>query len=109
MEMQLVARTLRDLRAEKERVKQAIEEVVGRISAHIGDHDLERYHLGMITEEAELAPIEEHLLICPKCVDQAEEIADYADAIRQAMVVDSEKQPPFCFPRISLEPLASGR
>src|ERR1017187_7300978 len=28
----------------------------------ICDHNLERYHLGMVKDEAELAPIEEHLL-----------------------------------------------
>ena len=30
----------------------------------ISDHDLERYHLGMVKDEAELASIEEHLLWC---------------------------------------------
>lgn len=27
------------------------------MDTHITDHDLERYHLGMITEEGELAPL----------------------------------------------------
>jgi hypothetical protein len=36
---------------------------------HIGDHDLERYYLGMIEEEAELAPFEEHLLACVECAE----------------------------------------
>ena len=40
-------------------------------SGHITDHDLERYHLGMVTEEAELAALEEHLLACPACVERA--------------------------------------
>ena len=35
-----------------------------RDSEHVTDHDLERYHLGMIVEEAELAALEEHLLAC---------------------------------------------
>ena len=30
---------------------------------HISDCDLERYHLGMVKDEAELAPLEEHLLL----------------------------------------------
>src|SRR5438045_3536699 len=29
---------------------------------HIDDHDLERYHLGMVTDETELAQFEEHML-----------------------------------------------
>ena len=40
---------------------------------HLDDHDLERYHLGMIRYEAELAPLEEHLLACAECTERAEE------------------------------------
>jgi hypothetical protein len=43
---------------------------------HISDHDLERYYLGMVTDEAELAPLEEHLLWCTWCVERAEETQD---------------------------------
>lgn len=53
---------------------------------HISDHDLERYHLGMVVDEAELAPLEEHLLCCPKCVERSEECADYVDAMRVAVI-----------------------
>ena len=52
---------------------------------HLSDHDLERYHLGMIHEEAELAPFEEHLLACGDCATRAAQVADYADAIRAAV------------------------
>ena len=31
--------------------------------SHIDDHDLERYHLGMVKDEDELAALEEHLLM----------------------------------------------
>lgn len=31
---------------------------------HISDEDLEGYHLGTVTDEAELAALEEHLLAC---------------------------------------------
>jgi len=31
---------------------------------HISDHDLERYYLGMVTDEAELAPLEEPVMVC---------------------------------------------
>jgi predicted anti-sigma-YlaC factor YlaD len=52
---------------------------------HISDEDLERYHLGMVKAEAELAPIEEHLLACAACVERAGKAAEYADALRAAM------------------------
>ena len=54
---------------------------------HISDHDLERYHLDMVKDEAELAAVEEHLLCCPKCVERAEESADYVDSIRAGIIV----------------------
>jgi hypothetical protein len=63
---------------------------------HISEHDLERYHLGMIRTEAELAPFEEHLLACSECVDRAEEAADYVDAMRGGMILgdfDLEHEP----------------
>jgi hypothetical protein len=31
----------------------------------------------MVVDEAELAPLEEHLLCCPTCVKRAEEAADF--------------------------------
>ena len=54
---------------------------------HISDHELERYHLGMVKHEAELAPLEEHLLACPKCVERAEKSADYMNAVRAAIII----------------------
>lgn len=54
---------------------------------HISDHDLERYHLGLIVNEAELAPFEEHLLSCAGCAERAEEAADYVDAIRGGIIL----------------------
>jgi hypothetical protein len=51
----------------------------GRVISH---HDLERYHLGMVKDEAELAVLEEHLLWCGACVDRAEATARYVDAVR---------------------------
>ncbi len=53
---------------------------------HISDHDLERYYLGMITEKDELATVEEHLLACPSCVDRAEQVQDFVDAMRRALL-----------------------
>ena len=54
---------------------------------HISDHDLERYHLGMVNDEAELAPLEEHLLSCSECQARAETTAAYVDSLRAAMIV----------------------
>jgi hypothetical protein len=54
---------------------------------HISDHDLERYHIGMVVDEAELAALEEHYLGCPECAKRAEESADYVDAIRAGVIV----------------------
>ena len=53
---------------------------------HISDHDLERYHLGMVEDEAELSPLEEHLLACPECAERAEEVATYVDTQRAAII-----------------------
>jgi hypothetical protein len=35
---------------------------------HISDHDLERYYLGMVTEEEELAPLEETSCAAPRAL-----------------------------------------
>ena len=61
-------------------------EMIGPLSSmeHISDHDLERYHLGMIRNETELALIEEHLLVCTACIEAAENAADDVDIIRAA-------------------------
>ena len=54
---------------------------------HIDDHDLERYHLGMVTEELELARIEEHLLWCHECLGRCEESERYVDAMRAGAIL----------------------
>ena len=59
-------------------------------SGHLREHDLERYYLGMIADETELAGLEEHILSCNKCARQADEIADYIDAIRAGACTLSE-------------------
>ena len=62
----LLAGTIRQLRASRERIVR----LIAKIPDHIDDHDLERYHLGMVKEEAKLAALEEHLLWCGPCVDR---------------------------------------
>jgi hypothetical protein len=53
---------------------------------HLSDHDLERYHLGMVTDETELERLEAHYIGCPKCAKRADEAADYVDDIRAAII-----------------------
>lgn len=45
-----------------------------KVVGHISDADLMLYCLGVIRNENELKPLEEHLLGCQHCVDRAEEI-----------------------------------
>lgn len=53
---------------------------------HISDHDLERFYLGMITDDGEIATIEEHLLVCADCIARAEDTQDFVDAIRKGLL-----------------------
>src|ERR1035437_1725856 len=85
MEMKLVAGKKPHLRARRELVARVLAKVLAKLG-HIGDHDLERYHLGMVKDEAELAALEEHLLWCGACVDRAEATARYVDAVRAQRV-----------------------
>jgi hypothetical protein len=43
-------------------------------------------HRGMVTDEPEIAPLEEHLLACSLCVERAEESQGRVDAIRAAII-----------------------
>jgi anti-sigma factor RsiW len=52
---------------------------------HISDDDLERYCLGRIKDQAELAPLEEHLLACPTCVERAEREQELVDRVRTVL------------------------
>lgn len=56
---------------------------------HIPDHDLERYYLGMVTKEPELARVQEHLLWCEECIDRCEATEQYVDAMRRAVINDN--------------------
>jgi hypothetical protein len=86
----LVAGKFRNLCARRERVTRVLAEVYGRLAGDIDDHDLERYHLGMVKHEAELAALEEHLLRCSPCIDRIETTARYVDAFRAAACSSSE-------------------
>jgi hypothetical protein len=56
------------------------------IVSHISEHNLERYYLGQITDEAELAPLEKHLLLCQECLDSVIEAEWLVDNIRVALL-----------------------
>ena len=86
MDRRLLAGKLRHLRARRERLLRVSAKIRDNLSGHISDHDLERYHLGQIVEETELAAVEEHLLACPGCADRAQATADYVDAMRRAAI-----------------------
>jgi hypothetical protein len=53
---------------------------------HLEGHDSERYYLGMVSDEAELAVVEENLLWCHACLDRMEASERYVDAIRAGAV-----------------------
>ena len=57
---------------------------------HVSNHDLEKYYLGKVTSEVELAPLEEHILACPSCAKRAEATQDYVDAMRVALLKISD-------------------
>ena len=62
---------------------------------HVPDDDLEQYHLGMVTEETELAGVEEHLLACADCVARAQQIERFVDRMRAALLeLDDLLYPP---------------
>jgi predicted anti-sigma-YlaC factor YlaD len=54
------------------------------------DSDLEQYLLGYVTDESELAMIEEHLLICEQCIDRAQQLGMEMASIRHALVSDQK-------------------
>ena len=90
MDIKVVAETIRSLRARRERVARVVVTICGKSTGHICDHDLERYHLGMVKDEAELTALEEHLLWCGACVDRTEAAAQYVDAVRAAACDSAE-------------------
>jgi hypothetical protein len=64
-------------------------------------------HLGMVKDEAELAPFEEYILSCSHCARHAVETADYVDAMRQALCDLPESAEPKIKRRETFRPVAS--
>ena len=58
---------------------------------HISVHDAERYYLGMVTTDEELAPLEGHLLWCHPCLDVVQETENYVDTIRVGLLNTNER------------------
>jgi anti-sigma factor RsiW len=54
------------------------------VMEHLTDEDLELYCLGRATNE-ELAPLEEHLLVCPDCIARVEQMLAGIDTLRAAL------------------------
>ena len=54
-------------------------------STHISDNSLERYLLGHIPDEVELARVEEHVIACVACQKRAEAMGDYITAMKGAL------------------------
>ena len=54
------------------------------------EYDLEQYLLGHLTDESELAKLEEHLLICDQCIDRAARLGMEIAMIRCALASDQK-------------------
>ena len=49
---------------------------------HLDDDCIQRYHLGQITEEAELQRVEAHLAVCVSCRERAVSVEDSTTILR---------------------------
>ena len=52
---------------------------------HPSEDSLERYAMGVIRDESELATLEEHLLACPACAARAEYWDRYVWSVRSSL------------------------
>jgi protein-arginine kinase activator protein McsA len=55
-------------------------------SSHFSEDVLERYSLNMLSEQG-CADVEEHLLLCPRCQTQLEQVDKYNRVLRSACVL----------------------
>jgi anti-sigma factor RsiW len=53
--------------------------------SHLSDDELERCLMGKTHDEAELARVEEHLIVCPACAERAEAMGDYIKAMKESL------------------------
>jgi hypothetical protein len=82
------ATTLTRLKAKRKAAQRLISAEKKR--GHITDHDLERNHLGRVTDPKELESLEKHLLSCILCVVRATETEAYIEAMRAAIKCGSK-------------------
>lgn len=68
------------------------------MTAHIDDETLERYSLGRLTD-TELAPVEDHLLICTECQDKLAEADEYTRVMRAALAELPPREAPHSWVR----------
>ena len=62
--------------------------------AHISDHDLERYYLGMVADDSpQIVQIEEHLLWCRECQDRNAQAEQFVDHLRVALLRMRDDEP----------------
>src|SRR5690348_719537 len=66
--------------------------VKASFSSHISEDLLEKYALRKLTEP-ELATVEEHLLVCPKCQDHLDEVDEYIQVMKLAVAQDPAMRP----------------
>lgn len=66
------------------------------IGTHVDDAVLEKYLLARLPDR-EIAAVEEHLLACPECQCQAEEIEDFVLATKAALPAVMRKPPAWDF------------
>jgi hypothetical protein len=55
------------------------------MAGHVSDDDLGRFIIGTITDEAELAPLEEHVLVCGECIARGGGTLQFVEAMRAAL------------------------
>lgn len=54
------------------------------VMCHIPEEELELYCLGRATNE-QLAPLEQHLLACPECLERVQRMLAAIDSLREAL------------------------
>jgi anti-sigma factor RsiW len=61
-----------------------------RVGEHPDEDSLEKYVLGLL-DQHEAKQIEEHLLVCEVCIENARTQEDYIRAMRKALAAEQKK------------------
>jgi len=62
------------------------------IADHFPDDVLEKYAMGKLSDK-ERAPVEEHLLLCPQCQTQLQDIDEFIQVAKAALVISYQSPP----------------